>query len=459
MRASYLLEEGQHLHIFSDFVNGGPAHLNAKPPFTTWIQALSLKIFGYNLLALRLPIVLMAVFTIFLMIWIAKKTWKEYGLGLFAGLILVSSSGFVSTHIARTGDQDAALTFYLFVSLIFFYLFLDENNSRKRNIYLAIVTTALIAAFLTKSVVAFFFLPGFLVYLIYKKSFLRIVKNRSTYFALMGFLVPVALYYGITEWNNPGYLDWFINRELLHRYSTGVDGNIHPFLFYGKHIWEGGFFPWILFIPITLVLVFNENFRKYRDLTVLLSSTSLLFFLIISISKTKYFWYTAPIYPLLSLLAGIAIFEIFRNLQTLFKNNQKLKLIFSSYLILALFFLPYKKIIDRFYLPENQSVKEQFGDFMEHLEKKQPTWKNYTIAYIGFNGHVCYYAGIFNRTKEYQIKLSNSVLGKEEGDLVLICEPRINTPLEKTYEIEVLERYQDCKMVRIQHIREKKINK
>ena len=108
MRAYYAVEEGGYLPNF-DYYPGITFYRNLKPPFGTWWQALSYRMFGYDEWALRLPVaVFSALLVVMLWLWRCAVPELPYS-GVAAGLILVLSPGFLRDHVARTGDHDAIL--------------------------------------------------------------------------------------------------------------------------------------------------------------------------------------------------------------------------------------------------------------------------------------------------------------------------------------------------------------
>lgn len=95
MRAAYMSEEGHYLRDYSLWVDGGMLHRSTKPPFTTWLQVLSFKVFGINELALRLPIAICTASLVMLFPWFSWKKLGSVKLGYCAGFVLVTSLGFV----------------------------------------------------------------------------------------------------------------------------------------------------------------------------------------------------------------------------------------------------------------------------------------------------------------------------------------------------------------------------
>lgn len=100
-----------------------------KQPFPLWMMAISLKLFGINEFALRIPSVLFSTWSIFLIFFIAKNLYSER-IGLIAaffqsinGLVIELSAGRVATdHI------DTFFLFLIELSLFFIVLNIVKKN-------------------------------------------------------------------------------------------------------------------------------------------------------------------------------------------------------------------------------------------------------------------------------------------------------------------------------------------
>ena len=100
---------------------GHPDNYGTKPPFLVWMQAIGMKIFGVNELAVRLPSALAGVATVLLLWFFAGRVLNRPISGFFAGLILVTSQLYIDKHAAISGDYDALLTLFQTFYLLCFY--------------------------------------------------------------------------------------------------------------------------------------------------------------------------------------------------------------------------------------------------------------------------------------------------------------------------------------------------
>ncbi|MEM6699976.1 MAG: glycosyltransferase family 39 protein, partial [Bacteroidota bacterium] len=184
MRMLYLYETGDYLPAFSAFP-GEVVHYNLKPPLMTFVQTLFFPVLENSdlELTLRLPIALCVLGTVVLMLWYSKKESGKHWWGMIASLVLLTSEGYTRVHVGRTGDHDAALAMFMLIGVFAFLRYLNAQNSRERKRHLTILTLLLLLSFLTKSIVGFFFVPGFVIYAALQKQLLPILKRPSTYVA------------------------------------------------------------------------------------------------------------------------------------------------------------------------------------------------------------------------------------------------------------------------------------
>ena len=91
-------------------VDNNPDMWQTKPPLMIWLQVLSMKMFGINELAVRLPAAIAALGTCLLLFFFFTKKYKEPWLGLIAVAVLVSTDGYIQLHGVRNGEYDSLLT-------------------------------------------------------------------------------------------------------------------------------------------------------------------------------------------------------------------------------------------------------------------------------------------------------------------------------------------------------------
>lgn len=94
----------------------GEDYLN-KPPLKMWLTLPFLALFGTYKWVYRAPDVLFAVANLTLIVFLARRYFRSYLVGVVACLFICGSTAYVNEHTARMAVQDSALCFFLTVVL------------------------------------------------------------------------------------------------------------------------------------------------------------------------------------------------------------------------------------------------------------------------------------------------------------------------------------------------------
>jgi 4-amino-4-deoxy-L-arabinose transferase-like glycosyltransferase len=176
-------------------------------------MAISIHFIGFNELGARLPAALFALFAVVLLFYISYRYTQNGFYALFPPLILLSSTGFISEHIARTGDTDSILAFWILAQCvaIFLYTTLAEGNQK----YLLIAAICFTMGCFTKGIAGFSAIPGIIAWLIYTQKLRSIFTQREFYVGVTIFIIIVPGYYLFRNYLTPGYLD------TVYRFEVG----------------------------------------------------------------------------------------------------------------------------------------------------------------------------------------------------------------------------------------------
>lgn len=448
MRSAYMTEEGKYIRDYSLWLEGsGMVHRSTKPPFTTWLQVASMKLFGINELALRLPIAFFSLGIVFLFVWFSRKTLGSIHIGYCAGFVLVTSIGFVREHGSRTGDQDAALAFYMLAGAMAFYQYLAANEDRKRLGWLAILTASSIAAVMTKYAFGLLFFPAFLLYAIYKKQFWNIVKRGSTWLAMLLVILPLVGWLWYIEGQLPGFVKQAFFHEMADRYVSTIDGHKHAFNFYFVRFWEKDFFmPWLLLLPAPLSLFFIKQQSPLRDFTLLMLLCAVTQLVFVSSSGTITDHYDVITYAPMAMLAGIGLYLVWKEIMANWKEGTHRTAIFLVAFWMGIFFLilPYYTIFFKIYKPVIEDRTMAYGYLFRKIQKDRPEYKQFTVLAPVYTGQVNYYAGLLNRKKGYNISISEHPKLVEVGDTIFVCESKMIEALMENYELKAIESEGKC---------------
>lgn len=299
--ATNALEMVKNKNIFVTYFNGVPDMWNVKPPLHIWIVAIFFKVFGVSELTLRLPSAISATLVVLAMYLFSLKVLKNRWIGLLGSLIILSSMGFSDTHIGRTGDYDALLTLFTFLASIFTFIYF-QNFQKK---YLYLVGIFLTLAVITKSIAGLFFIPGIILFSIFDKKIIKLLKESSFWKTLLIFILTIGLYYFCRESLNNGYIKSVLEMDLFNRFKENSGGGQgSSFWYYWDLMVSFRFQKWIYFVPISIIAFFATKEKNIKQFILYAYLLTITYFLIISQSATKQFWYDAQLYPLASLLVA-----------------------------------------------------------------------------------------------------------------------------------------------------------
>ncbi|RYE20797.1 MAG: hypothetical protein EOP51_17080 [Sphingobacteriales bacterium] len=320
--------------------NDLPDTWNTKPPLLIWIQIVFFKMFGVSELSLRLPSAIAGVVTCLSIFWLFAVRLKKPSFGAMAVFILTTSAGFIKYHHSpRTGDYDALLTCFVTIYCILYYLYLEDN---KRG-YLLLSIVFMMLATMTKSVAGLLIVPALLLYTVYKRKLLTVIKAPHLYLGIAILLGVVLGYYYLREQYTPGYIELVKENDLGGRFAknnneTGI--YIERPLFYYDLIVKEFFNFWFLLGLAGAVVGIMDADKRIKDLAVwaLLISCTLLFVLSEAVNKNN--WYDMPMYPFLAVLAAIGVRGVYRILMRLDVSSLSLRKGVFAYAFIAILCVP-----------------------------------------------------------------------------------------------------------------------
>ncbi len=272
----------------------------AKPPLSTWLSALSLKLFGINEFAVRFPYLLLAALMVFLIGKYAKREQLPFFL---PGFILLTLPEFL-LH-AGVVSTDTSLAFSVALVMLSFWEAL-QNNSKWYWKYLIFVGFGL--GLLAKGPIIFILtVPPLVVWSFLLKNYREIFKKIPW---LIGSIITLTIalpWYILTEKATPGFIDYFIIGEHFKRFfdsswsgdkygfpKTQPLGIVWIFLFLFA-------LPWI---QIVIYKVWKQKNQILKNEWVIFLLTWLLWTpLFFTVSKSLIHPYIMPIMVPIALLA------------------------------------------------------------------------------------------------------------------------------------------------------------
>lgn len=280
---------------------------NTKPPLLIWIIAALERAGLPPLLALRLPSELAALGTILAVYGFGMCVLRRPFAALAAALLLMSSTLFFGLHMAMSGDYDALLCLLTTVYALAFFCFVEGIIPGPA---IGFAGAALALAVLTKGIAGVLLLPGLFVYAVARGQLLRLARDWRFWASLLGAVAVIALYYLGRDHLDPGYLHDVWGNELGGRFGKANEGHQARTLFYANllvHQFEPGIVVMLLGVVTLLRRGTDTISRRSHAAALFMAVAAGVFLAVMTVSKTKIFYYCCPAIPLLSLLGGLGL--------------------------------------------------------------------------------------------------------------------------------------------------------
>lgn len=429
--------------FFSLYFDNAPDLFNTKPPVTSWLQLVFVKLFGYNEMSIRLPSALAALFTVIMLFNFMYKNFSVNWAWL-SSMILLTSYGFIHFHTARTGDSDSLLTLALLGANLYFIKYIFEEKESNILYFFLFVTLA----FGVKMYAALLFTPAYLIVLIKEKKLKEFITNK---FTLIGITVFVAVAFTLVylrEKTTPGYLQEILFKD-AGRMFNAVENHSEIFTFYFDKLIKTRFSSWFIFLTIGIILSFYSKEKKEKSLLFTLSVFVLVYLFIISSSVTKLEWYDMPLFPLMAVIASYPLLIII-NLIIKIDTAAKAKLLF----FVIVFFYPYYTMFNKsqsngIIVGEKMLEANERYLFKNIKEKKNLDGVN--VYFTGYKGSLLFY-----KYKLSEVNQSITIDNKgvfQLNDKVLFCNDSIENIIKEKYAFNILDSYENAKLVQISQIK------
>ncbi|MEP6648032.1 MAG: glycosyltransferase family 39 protein, partial [Saprospiraceae bacterium] len=322
--AIYIFDEAVYANASWDMSHGSswllptnPAY-NTKPPLVLWMQAISLKIFPWTEFAIRFPSAL-SVTGILLLITVALKRWGfEQWARIIVMVCFIGNEGFIRHHVARTGDLDAVMTFFVIGYSI---IVLDAIHKKQwSNTHFVWFFFMFILAYYSKSIAGWLMMgPLGIVWLL--SPIRKVLVSIKFLTALFGSFLICLSYYFLRESLQPGYLSLMFHSEFLRMFSNVMPWHEHGFGYYFRNfVTLQTYTPWIYFLAsavgYSLFILKDQFIKTHLTRWIILG---LGYLLLISIPADKLEWYDAPVFPFFAMIIGVVAVHLFRNISPPFK--------------------------------------------------------------------------------------------------------------------------------------------
>jgi 4-amino-4-deoxy-L-arabinose transferase-like glycosyltransferase len=443
LRAIYMAKTGSYMSNFNLF-NELPNHLNTKLPFTTFFQVLSIKLFGINELAIRLPIALIFLTTVGVVCWYFLRYYQALPSGYVFGLVLVTSLGFVMPHMLRSGDQDVPFACYVLLSVLCWDRYMKQGKASA----LAGFTLLFIAALLTKNLLAGLIIPGIALHVLFEKRLLSILKDYRIYLAIAAVCLAYfgTIYYLDSQY--PGFISRMWHYELGGRYSNVIEEHKGPFLTYVMDLAFKDFVPYLFLLCLSIALHFDSNMSKETRSTLrLFGLVFLSYLLIISTAQTKTFWYIAPLYTFGAFILALSVQHLYSTYLQHLPVKLRMAMLGSTLLAMA---IPYGQVIENVFEPVTQYKDAKYGNMIGQMKHYRPDVKTFTLVDNNFGTSAYFYKEKYNAIgQDYNISYKRYI-DLVPNQYVVTCLQSVMTPIHKNYTYSELFQFEDCKLIQIQ---------
>lgn len=447
------LEMMQNHNYIVTYQYGEPDNSNCKPPLAIWLMGFFSKMLGFSELSLRLPSALAALALCIFLFWGLKKYTGSAPYAMCVILVLITCRGYVRNHVIRTGEYDSLLVLFSTAAAFHLFLYTEATEAGRKSRLIFTFFIFLTLAILTKGVACLMQAPGLLIYVLMRKQFLTVLKDKGFYAGLAIFLFIGLGYYFLREHLSPGYLQAVWEQELGGRYGRSNDGHAGANGFYVNELFEWQFTSYLFILPIAILIGLFLSDTLVKRVTIFALVTGGFFLLVISNAKTKLPHYDAPLFPYLAIItAGFFYFlynAVFSFVQLKLKGF--VAYLVSMVFLLALFAKTYGDIIDVVYFPKGDSWEESFSVDCRYYQMAVRHEIDVDHEILVFGTDIDY--GMRNPITCYQYQLkeqglyTNAVKFDEvkPHQRVVVFDPWIRTLLERKYEITYLRRIEKCK--------------
>jgi len=425
--AVHAIEMWQNNSWWVSYFDGAPSATSSKPPLQYWLQRPFLVGIGISELSVRLPSAIAAGMTVLLLFFWSRVRWNEKQ-AWYVSLILLTSIGFIGYHTARGAEADALLTLFLTLQGISFYEFVQSEKKA----WIWALGLAVGLAFLAKSMAAFLMLPGMAVYLLVfdRTKFMRLLKNPHLYGSMVAALAIILGYLIIRAQFQPDYLGIFV-RSNVGRYTSSL-GHDHGVMYYVDNMLNGRYVWWFPIAALGIILSFLPMEGK-NQITRFSAVLSLTFLLVISISRSKLYWYDMPIYPWLAIAAAGALSK----LESLIQGRAK------ALIVAAMFVFPMYRMFGHTQsnaLTYNEIEFEAPEIYLRKAWDSNKSMDGVKVWADRFDGALLFYKHKFAQ-RDDKMEIVHELKEINAGDQVLVHHEEYKSELFRAFDVKEVDNY------------------
>ena len=311
-----MLRSGNYLHVYDT----GIEYLD-KPPFLFWISAVSMKIFGINNFAYRLPSFLFSLLAIFSTFKLTKIFYNEKTAWLSALILATSQGFFLMNHDVRTDTMLMGCVAFSVWQLAAWY----QTN---KMLHFILGSVGIGLGMMTKGPIALL-VPcfGFFSHFVLRRNFKAFLKWEYILAVLIIGILLIPMSWGL-------YDQFDLHPDKIVNGKTGVSGL--RFFYWtqsfgritGESVWNNGagitfllqnmlwsFLPWILFFIVALIWqlrnIILQKFRIPNSSEAISIGGFILTYLSLGMSKYQLPHYIFVGFPFAAIITAVYLNHLF----------------------------------------------------------------------------------------------------------------------------------------------------
>lgn len=319
-----------------------------KQPLPLWTMAMSLKIFGINALAIRLPSILLSSLAIWLVFLVGRMLYAEK-IGAIAALFCSINGLVIELSAGRVATEHIDVFFFVLVLISVYYVL--KNKISQKRYFLVVAGIFCGLAILTKWLPALIILPIYVV-LNFKNKTKRTILFDLSLIIIAAIIIALPWQLYAYNYFTKEYL-WSQHFNYLH-FTEGLDGHGQAWWYFLDKI-RITVNEFIYFALILLIYYNIKNRLRANDFIIALWIFIPLF--VFSVAKTKMQGYLLFSFPAYFICLALFIDFILNNI------HKRI-----SYIIITLpFILAFRFGIERIKPFKNQTTENAVLSALQNL--------------------------------------------------------------------------------------------
>lgn len=310
-----------------------------KPIFGYWVNNISQLIFGKNNFSVRFGSTFFTILSAIFLFYFVQSLWNSKHISYNAVIIFLSN---LLVYIIGTYSVlDAILSFWINVSMIFFWMAIKSSVKKNRIVYYLIFGISCGIGFITKGFIALV-IPflSILIWLKFNPKYIKTTLIHSLIPLISAILISFPWIYDVLS-KEQDYARYFIFIEHIQRFLGDNAQHKFPIWYYVPVLFIG-IFPWFGLLLTSLYRSWIS--RKFDKISFYLLIWIIVQFLFFSFSKGKLPTYILPCFFPISILIAKNIFsDTLKNNLILLKINSTTNIFFGCIILFSIsivYFIP-----------------------------------------------------------------------------------------------------------------------